>query len=186
MESRDVLECAACGCDIEYGNSYIDEDGADVCESCEANAWNYANTVVVISDGEVTKFLHSSMGWREAEYFEQESPDAVEKFEYKSTDGWRGYHQPVLADGYVTLADGWSTGNYSDVPWKHKFNNFVSELASGEKVCPVDVTLAYGLTSNVFSVSTDIIVASGDVDEFTAWVANEMGYSVDDLQAALV
>lgn len=148
---------------------------------------NYPNTVLVIESGEIKK-IHDFgiMGWRDEHYEMVDAPDGVEKLEYKSTDAWRGYHYPVIEDGYMTVADGWATGRWSDVPWKHKFNDFVDALSNGSMICPVKIVITCGLTSNVFSTSINVIIAESDFDKFNEWMVEESGMSIEDMKSALV
>lgn len=186
----EMLKCAHCEEELTEDSCYsFDKEGEPICESCEESAWTYVNTVFVSQNGETSKYLWcSEFGFRDGEYFEElddEHPDGVVDWKYQRTDGWRGYHYPELEEGYVTVADGWSTGRWSDVPWKHRFNDFAEDILSGEIECPFKLIFAVGLTSNVFSTSVDVIIHQSDVDEFSEWVASEMGYSVEDLQDAL-
>ena len=182
------MEICKC-CDQEINENYgiyFTQDGEPYCETCESQAWNYANSVMVVRDGEVKKYLYcTEFGFRDTEWWEDASPNGVTGFKYVRTDAWRGYHDPIIEEGYTTLASGWSTGKWSDVAYKHKFNDFVEEIAEGKIECPFELVFAFGLTSNVFSVSSDVIIMKSDLEPFTEWMAEYTGYSVEDLESAL-
>lgn len=183
----ETTNCSQCNCELTENDfiAYSTSDEA-YCETCESEAWQYANTVLVVQHGETKKYLHcTEFGFRDAEYWEEASPNGVTGFKYVRTDAWRGYHDPIIEDGYTTLASGWSTGNWSDVAYKHKFNDFVNEIAEGEIECPYELVFAFGLTSNVFSVSSDVIIKTNELESFTEWLAEYTGYTVEDLESAL-
>lgn len=178
--------CKHCNEESEY--TLFDVNGEPICESCEQNAWNHHQSVFVCEDGESKKFIWcEEMGWRSAEYFEQEEPSGVETWKYVRTDGWRGYYAPILKDGYTDIASGWVTGRYDDVRYKHTFNDLYDRIIEGEIDCPFRVIFAFGLTSNVFSVTGDVIVRESDAEKFGEWLIAEAGLEngIDDLQSAL-
>lgn len=179
--------CKCCEQEINenYGIYYTLQD-EPYCESCESQAWSYANTVVVCENGENKKYLWcSEFGFRDTEYWEDTDPDGVESFKYIKTDGWRGYWDPVIAPGYVTLASGWSTGRWEDVAYKHKFNDLVESIHEGEIECPFKIVFAFGLTSNVFSVASDVVILESELERFTQWLAMEAGLTVEELSQSL-
>lgn len=182
-----TTKCACCEAEITE-NDFIcyTLDDQPYCESCEGEAWNYANTVVTTQNGESKKYIWcAEFGFRDAEYWEESDPNGVSGFKYVRTDAWRGYWDVEIAEGYTALASGWSTGRWSDVSYKHRFNDFVDQIGQGEVECPFEIIFAFGLTSNVFSVSSDVIIKTRELDSFTEWLAGEMGMEVDDLESAL-
>ena len=69
--------------------------------------------------------------------------------------------------------------------YKHGFNDFVEQIGAGELECPFELIFAYGLTSNVFSVASDVVIKEEDFEAFSEWIAQEAGLSVEELQRAL-
>lgn len=180
--------CSCCKKEIDEDRDpvYFTQSGEVYCESCESGAWDYANTVVVCEIGENKKYIWcAEFGFRDTENWEDESPDGVDGFKYIKTDGWRGYWEPEIAPGYVTLASGWSTGRWEDVAYKHKFNDLVDAIHEGEIECPFKIVFAFGLTSNVFSVSSDVVIRKYDLEEFTEWLAVEAGITTEELSLSL-
>lgn len=183
-----ITICACCEQEINenYGIFYTLDD-KPYCETCEGDAWQYASSVVVCSGGENKKYIWcDEFGFRDAEWWEQSDPDAVTGFKYIRTDAWRGYWDPIIADGYITLASGWSTGRWDDVAYKHKFNDLVDGIYEGQLECPVEVTFAFGLTSNVFSAASDIIIKESALERFQEWLCEEAGITVEELKRSLL
>lgn len=179
--------CACCEQEInENDGIYYTQDDKPYCESCESGAWDYSNTVVECHQGENTRYIWcAEFGFRHTEYWEEVNPDGVDGFKYIRTDGWRGYWDPVIAEGYTTLASGWSTGRWDDVAYKHKFNDLVEGIHQGELECPCKVIFAFGLTSNVFSVASDVIIREKDLEAFQEWLCQEAGITIEELQNSL-
>lgn len=178
--------CKCCEQEINENHGiWFNKEGETYCENCESEAWNYASSVLVCKDGEIRKHLWcSDFGFRDTEWWEESSPNGVSGFKYVKTDAWRGYWDPIIEDGYITLASGWSTGRYEDVSWKHTFNDFVEQIAEGE-YCPYEIVFAFGLTSNVFSVASDVIIKEADLDGFTEWLGETIGITPEQLKTAL-
>lgn len=181
-------------CKCEHCDGYLHEndfytyDKQDkiTCESCEQSAWDHPNTVVVINGDEKKTYRWcQEFGYRNAEDWEEAEIDAVPEFNYVRTDGWRGHWNPKIGEGYISIANGWTTGRWDDVSYKHGFNDFVDQIGSGELYCPFELIFAYGLTSNVFSVAGEVIIRESDFDAFSEWIAQEAGLTVEDLRDAL-
>jgi hypothetical protein len=162
-------------------------DGESICESCEGSAWDYCCTAIATQNGEITKYEWcSEFGFRDMKYYDSlEEIEGLDGFKYVRTDGWRGYWDSVVADGYTTLASGWSTGRYDDVAYKHKFNDLVDNILDGTLECPYQIIFAFGLTSNVFSVSSDVIIRESEVEAFTNWLSAEAGITIEELERSL-
>lgn len=182
-----ITICACCEQEINenYG-IYYTQDDKPYCESCEGEAWNYANTVVTVHLGQETRHIWcQEFGFRDTDFWYDTAPEAVTGFTYIRTDGWRGYWDTVVADGYTTLASGWSTGRWDDVSYKHKFNDLVDGIHEGTLECPYMITFAFGMTSNVFSTASDVIIKESDLEGFQNWLCNEAGITVEELKQSL-
>ena len=181
--------CTCSSCDNEIDNNdfvAINLKGESLCESCESSAWQYTNKVVVAHEGEISSYEWcSDFGFRDLENFEQCDPAGVDGFTYHRTDGWRGYWEPEISKGFIEVASGWATDSHDDVPWKHKFNDLVDNIHTGELSCPYKIIFVFGLTSNVFSTSTDVLVKESELEKFTTWLQDEAGLSIDDLKQSL-
>ena len=180
--------CSSCQTEINTDNDFYRYNRKDeiLCESCEQSAWEYSNTVVTVKDGEVKTYRWcDDFGFVDTEYWESAELDSVTGFEYVRTDGWRGYWNAQIGEGYKVVANGWSTGKWDDVAYKHDFNDFVEQIGKGELECPFELIFAYGLTSNVFSVASDVVIKEEDFEAFSEWIAQEAGLTLEDLRDAL-
>jgi len=184
---ENLCTCPSCGIQLDENDFVaINLEGESLCESCESSAWQYTNKVLVAHEGEISSYEWcSDFGFRDREYHEQCDPEGVDGFTYHRTDGWRGYWQPEISKGFIDVASGWATDSYDDVPWKHKFNALVDNIQSGELSCPYKIVFVFGLTSNVFSTSTDVLVKESELEKFTTWLQDEAGLSIDDLKQSL-
>jgi len=181
-----ITLCSCCEREINEneGINYTLDD-QPYCDSCEGQSWQYSNSVVAYSDGEIQRFdWCSEFGFRDQDWIPS-GPDAVTGFKYIRTDAWRGYWDPIIAEGYTTLASGWSTGQWDDVSYKHKFNDLVDSIHDGEIECPFEITFAFGMTSNVFSTASDVIIKESDMERFQEWLCEEAGITVEELKRSL-
>lgn len=182
-----TIICACCEQEINenYG-IYYTQDDKPYCETCESEAWQYANTVVTVQDGETARHIWcQEFGFRDTDFWEESAPEGVDGFKYIRTDGWRGYWDPIVSEGYTSLASGWSTGRWDDVAYKHKFNDLVDSIQEGQLECPYKIVFAFGLTSNVFSTASDVIIKESDLDGFQTWLCTEAGITVEELKQSL-
>lgn len=179
--------CASCNKEIgENDFVAINCKGESICESCEQNAWDYSCSVIKSQHGTICNFQWcEEFGFRDTQYWGERQPNGVDGFKYIRTDGWRGYWDVVIAEGYTTLASGWATGRWDDVSYKHGFNELVENIQDGTLECPYELIFAFGLTSNVFSISSDVIIRKSDIENFSEWLVEEAGLSIEDLQSAL-
>ena len=188
METTNIIKCASCQAeiDIDREHSYITLSGEEVCESCEQSAWEYPCQVITTLRGEVDKYIWcQDFGYRDTEYYEEAHSEAIPRFKYVRIDGWRGYWDVELGSGYTQLASGWSTGDWDDVPWKHKFNRLVDAVLEGRLECPYEIVFAFAPTSNVFSTSSDVICRESEVEAITEWLCEEAGITIDELKQSL-
>jgi hypothetical protein len=187
-EEIQTWKCSSCSEEYtENDFEAINLKGESLCESCEGSAWEYCCTAIVKQNGEVNKYEWcSEFGFRDLKYYESlEEIEGLDGFKYVRADGWRGYWDSVVADGYTTLASGWSTERYDDVPYKHKFNDLVDNILGGSLECPYQIIFAFGLTSNVFSVASDVIIRESEVEAFTKWLSAEAGITIEELERSL-
>lgn len=175
--------CSCCQKGInEDDGVYYTLDNKPYCDTCYYESWNYANTVITAHNGDIVRYMWcQEFGFRDNEFWEETSPDGVDGFKYIRTDGWRGYWDPVVSEGYTALASGWSTGRWDDVAYKHNFNDLVDAILEGTLECPFAVVFAFGITSNVFSTASDVIIKSSDLEAFQEWLCQEAGITTEEL-----
>jgi len=148
-----------------------------VCYGCIESDGDYKNTVVVYcpKSGEVTKYL---VGEYEDDVFTNEKEvdpedlDDIEfdyddcgespiQFKYVRTDAWRGYHDPVVPEGWRNYHSDTILSMSEDEAELKKFDVDVKKMLWE---AGVEFALCYGRTSNLFSCGYDILVKA-DEDE---------------------
>jgi hypothetical protein len=184
---KTLCQCVSCEQELEENDFFaFDLKGNPVCESCEQSAWQYKNTIVSVHGNDKNIYdWCEEFGFRNRETYDEDSPSGVEGFEYVSSSAWRGYWNVIIAEGYKSIASGWSTGDYSDVPWKKAFHELTTAISDGNAEPPVELIFSFGQTSNVFSTTTDIILKESDIERFAHWVEYRIGVSIDDLKNSL-
>ena len=99
-----------------------------------------------------------------------EMPYPVKEEVYIHTDGWRGYTDWILNDGYVEVSEGWTTGcPESNTSRKALFNEMIEEWMGDPCLAPCELWVICGVTSNVFSTSVTIVALEKDIVKLEAW-----------------
>lgn len=162
-------------------------DGEPICESCESQSWQNACVVYEVENGEVLKYEWCpDFGFRDGDYCEiTTSPDSVEGFKYVRTDGWRGYYDSIIANGYTAVASGWCTDKHDDVAYKHLYNDLVDAILGGKVSCPYKIVFAFAPTSNVFSTASDLIIEDTQLDNVKRWMEEQLNVTEEQIQNAL-
>ena len=104
---------------------------------------------------------------------------------WHSSNAWRGYEEPTYSDELEPFASGWITG-YPDetVTYKRVTEHLFADLINGDLEPPFEVFWFIGVTSNVFSQSSDILVPAGKSDEFSLWLDGLDGYDSEGMTHA--
>lgn len=143
------------------------------CEACRESDLGSASSIVRYGpDGKDTVrygdcfAVDAETGDEPPEWFREKFADRA----WHGTDGWRGYHESAFRD-LEKFASGWLTG-YPDETTTHKVRaiEFSEWLNDDASETPVPFYWVFEPTSNVFSVSSDILVAEEDRDAFVAWL----------------
>ena len=189
MDTTTMIKCHCCEDLYEQDDIYTyDKDDNPICESCEQSYWDSPITVLRFFQGEGRKHYYSpGLGiTMDAEYgeYDHSSPDCIDDATWVSY-GHRGHTDITAAAGYETVLQGWVTGMYDDVKYKHAINYFTEELGEGDLYPPCPVYVVISPTSNVFSMACDIIVPAQHADEFKEWIDEETDYTFDQLETAL-
>lgn len=183
--TKDV--CHECGEEIDPEEQYHETLKGELnCDSCYESAWQYPSTCYTFgetAEGEEVEAVHFTADFGDME--NQELPKPVAEQVWKQTDGWRGYTEFKLKPGYTRIADGWTTGYPDDtVPRKQRIADVFERFQTGELVPPVPVWWIFGLTSNVFSQTTDIICRTGDHSTLKEWL-EQHDIAIADLEYML-
>ena len=91
---------------------------------------------------------------------------------YVRTDAWRGYTQVTHNELWEEYTGGWVTG-FPDEYTSYKMT--AADLHNGLHDGTIDhppfpIVWFFGITSNVFSQTSDILIPAGKSDEFEAWL----------------
>jgi hypothetical protein len=202
-DTRVAVKCDGCGewydadlwenGDGQWGNL----DDSSLCPGCDEQdaGSDYGSTIHRFVPGEekseheyVLFGDHNAYGCAEDytdepfDWFTELLPSPWPGRKYIRTDAWRGYYntQEILV-GLTSVENGWTTGDYSDVPWKKDIHTFIAALSEGEIEPPCTIFILFEPTSNVFSMGTDLLCKDEDAEALTAWLAQ----SAYDLHRAL-
>ena len=192
IETR-LQNCTECGHEFDQDNDYYEYNAKDeiICSDCYSSHWDSAVSVYEY-DPEFESVDHIQYSYtlnktRSLETYDEfeELPKCIKSAGYKRIDGWRGYVDVEIADGFTCVAEGWSTDMYDDVKWKWDFNEFVDKVHSGELVPPVETFFIFAQTSNVFSTAAQLVVRTHQENTFLNWLADQAGLTKEQLQNAL-
>ena len=188
-----LQKCSDCDREFDQDNDSYGYDKEDnmICEGCLESHWESPTILYEFDPNEesmaVFHYSYTLNRCYDTENYEEQegAPSCIKGAKWTSIDGWRGYVDVEINEGYTLVADGWSTDRYDDVRWKWDFNDFVDKIQNGELVPPTMLFFIFSQTSNVFSTSSQIVVKSQEEDTFLNWLADEAGLTREELQDAL-
>jgi hypothetical protein len=134
-----LQNCTECGQEIDQDNDYYEYNAKDeiICDSCYSSHWESAVSVYEY-DPEYENLSRIEYSYTLDKHRDYENydpydgpPQCIKSAGYKRIDGWRGYVDVEIADGFTCVAEGWTTGMYDDVKWKWDFNEFVNKVHEG-------------------------------------------------------
>lgn len=183
-EEDKKLECSYCLEKFDKNELIEGLDGKLYCESCvETIKEESFNVIIYIENGLYEKAIFTEeFGVHHIEgtflidniFDYEELPEPIKAGKWIRTDGWRGYQDWELHDEYISVITGWTTGYIDD--WtkrKQDFNDLIEKLMNGKIECPVELWVAMGRTSNVFSNTIDIIIHKKDKEKFIKWTEKQ-------------
>jgi len=210
MPRKGQRKCAGCGewIDTQDDSTMIrgSRAGKLFCEGCYESGEEHASTVVEIvprteADDEDNETLYNDIivthfdedftyivtcnGEYADAYEDDPLPEPVKSQTWKHTGGYHGYTAFEFLDGFEVVMDGWVTG-WPDETTKRKadIGQLFEDIKSGELPCPVRLFWVFGTTSNIFSIATDIVVASADRKQLEEWLVY-VGNDVETLKYQL-
>jgi hypothetical protein len=173
MENKKIYTCSLCGEEYDENEMTSTRDYELACISCENHEYEYASSYLYADeDGAIIDLFTKHFG---------EYPEPVKEEKWKSTSAWRGYTYWEYNEDFEVIEEGWVTG-YPDstTQRKIKLSDLYDKIRNEEVHPPCQMWWLFGLTSNVFSQSSDLIVRSENKAEFLAWLVN-LGFSIDKL-----
>lgn len=105
---------------------------------------------------------------------------------YVHTDAWRGYTRVTHNELWEEYTGGWVTG-FPDESTTYKMTaaDLHNGLFDGTITPPsFPIVWFFGITSNVFSQTSDILIPAGKSDEFETWLSEVAGYSPEEVRHA--
>lgn len=190
------LVCSNCEAEIHTDTDFHTYDKRDdlLCEKCYNLTFDSISTVHIYNHEtcEVKRWMFNPMtGLPYNEYGKElrggdEDMMPVDDVNWVSTDAWRGYYKADLKDGFTPISEGWATGRWDDVPWKHVFNDlFDAVFVDDEVYPPCDVFCVASPTSSAFNTKTILAVRSEDEEIFVDWLKNNFGLRREKLDISL-
>ena len=101
---------------------------------------------------------------------------------WTQTDGWRGHTEFDISPGWSFVGTGWTTG-HPDETVSHKLEAAQIYEKMLENSPGFPVVWLFGVTSNVFSQVTDVLVQEGDEDKWEAYLVS-LGSDADKFSDA--
>ena len=164
-----MQKCKNCEeqCDDNYYTSFNNDVHCQECyESDKASA---------------TKMIQFNPGGEVEEHFFDENfnflepgeglPEPIKEVFWKQSDGWRGYTDWKLKDGFIELTNGWITGHPDETTKrKAELGDYFQDLMDGELIPPCKIYWVFGQTSNVFSQSSAIIIDEENKKKVEEWL----------------
>jgi hypothetical protein len=144
-----------------------------VCDACYQNDLEAPSTIIVIRDGEVSKYYVGDIV-RINEYGDDTDMEITRK--YTASDSWRGYFETTI-NGWETILEGWTTGGWDDGTSARKelFNDWCSQVVEyPPSTLNYPFAIIIDATSNVFSTAITVQVPSNHVSDFREWLGEEL------------
>lgn len=101
----------------------------------------------------------------------EDLPKMIKSEKWVKIDGWRGYTDWEITEGYTEIADGWVTG-FPDksVERKIELSEMFEDLLEGKVTPPCPLYWLFGITSNVFSTASAIIIKKENEKILADWL----------------
>lgn len=157
-----------------------EKDGKFICFPCRESADSYPMGAVILYDpeeGTVTKYTvgeYEDLRWSGPEGLtsdelelsgdEFELDDCEEspiQFGYHRSDGWRGYYEPIIPEGWRKMHSDCILAHSEDARALEDFDTEIKPLLWD---AGVKFALCFGRTSNVFSTGYDVLAEATDDD----------------------
>jgi hypothetical protein len=184
-DTKAGFTCPACDYDIDGVDMSTDEGRDDainsgkvewsnvkevwVCYGCYESDSTYASKISVWGPGAVDDYGMDRGCYYVGDITKMnqwgDEPDIEFVKTYTASSAWRGYSS-ISAEGYTDAVSGCMLWGQPT-----RESDVVEYIAENEETLPVQVLIAYSVTSNVFSQIIDVLVKDDDVEAFRAWIA---------------
>jgi len=162
-------KCDLCEEEVEEGEGFGTIDGRLACEGCYQSEWEHPSTVIIFNPDGSNESIQFTQNFGTPEG--DKIPEPIEKEIWKNTDGWRGYTDWELKEGFIEVADGWITG-FPDRTTERKIElaEIFDKLKAGEIKPPCKIYWIFGITSNVFSTASSVVIENGNEEIIEKWL----------------
>ena len=186
MDTQEKVKCIACGEEFDSDREGTWVNDGPICQGCLEGDEEHASTLINFSQNGKQVFKFGDYFCWGGDYDDADLSRILGPRKYVSTGGWRGYYDTPLAQGYVKLTDGWSTGFPDSTTQRKKTIFDLSEWLerSGKSAPGEGLYVLIEPTSNIFSQAMTIFCAENDIEDIKAWL-DESGFGVEVLEYAL-
>lgn len=186
-EKPDMVKCSICDDIFDKNDENINWiytlKGEYCCEGCEENAWNYASRLYEFDPNYGIEVYHLDHNLGDLGNLGEGFPIPIKSTQWVNSGGYRGYTDWTLEEGYITVSDGWVTGMPdSTTNRKADLGEVFEQLKEDKFRPPIPLYWMFGVTSNIFSTSSSLIIKETDKEAFEAWMQEKFDYSIEDLQ----
>lgn len=179
-------KCDSCGdvitpSQMENGDFVTDVNGKICCNGCLEHAGEYATTLelIVAGDSDVCRLSERFGNLTDGE---NSFPAPIKSLQWKNSGGYRGYTDWELCEGYKELTGGWITG-YPDSTTQRKVElSDIYESLKSDKPFDKPIWWIFAPTSNIFSMSSGIVIKEEDEQAFLDYLQNQQGLSLSDIE----
>jgi len=164
---------------------YEDRFGDFYNEGSYEYMWENPSTIFEIGpNGVITLKFNNSFGMMDMDEDGEMSlkmPEPIKEEKWANTGGYHGHTDWVLNNGFVKYSEGWVTG-YPDETTKRKaeLSELYDDLRTGKLVPPVTIWWVFGVTSNIFSTSSSIIIKKKNMKKLNKWLES-IGHSKESI-----
>jgi hypothetical protein len=185
-QKKPTVFCSQCGTELaDKERTHPDVHGGKACHDCFTQAEETSSLFEKydIDGSSQTCRLHSEFG-----NLTKRTPDfpaPVSKIFWVKTDGWRGHTDWELDAGYIKVGDGW-IANFPDQSTQRKISlsKIRDKMIAKESKPPCPVYWLFGITSNLFSQASCVVIHENRKEDFAAWLKAEHGWTLEDLEEA--
>ncbi len=174
------IKCPLCGEEIKEDDetfAYPTINGDYVCINCGESETEYPSTIFKFNQGKIEQCQFTKhFGIAETangDFSGQEGklPEPIKSQEWIKSDGWRGYTDWKLNEGYIKVADGWITGHPDEYTRrKLELGEYFDDLVKGKITPPVPIYWVFGITSNIFSQTSCIVIKKTNKEAVAEWL----------------
>jgi len=177
------MKCIICDEIIKKNDDFaIGYNGNNAHMECRYDNDDYASTLFeFLPDGEInkTQFTDEFILFSDNDNYDF-LPYPIKKQKWVKTDGWRGYTDWEFEKGFLSVGDGWVTSHPDETTEnKKELGDIFQDLQEKKITPPCIVYWVFGITSNVFSTASEVLIKKEDKKVFEKWLKKINGGLVE-------